>query len=183
MVDSRYWCGRYNGCVIATDNLCEKFGFYGLSGGGGGFSEYVTIAPKNLIPLPESAPLHVAALIEPLAVAWHRVKRADLKPSITAFVLVLGGGPIVLALLVVLKARGWRNIYVSEPSAHYRCDARPKCPSRTILTKSKPHGDNVHVNQGVRRSCHDLAFRGSSLDDEVENQYIVTAEYAICTQL
>lgn len=52
------------------------------------------------------------ALVEPLAVAWHAVDISPFKPGDS--VLILGGGPIGLAVLQTLKARGAENVIVSE---------------------------------------------------------------------
>lgn len=52
------------------------------------------------------------ALVEPLAVAWHAVNISPLKSGDS--VLVLGGGPIGLAVIQVLKIRGAEKIIVSE---------------------------------------------------------------------
>ncbi len=55
------------------------------------------------------------ALVEPLAVGWHAVNISPFKP--TDSVLVLGGGPIGLAVVQALRARGCPQIFVSEVSA------------------------------------------------------------------
>jgi threonine dehydrogenase-like Zn-dependent dehydrogenase len=67
--------------------------------------------------LPESIDLSVAALIEPLAVATHAVKNTGIKDFTSKSVLILGGGPVGLAVLVVLRTKGAKKIYVSEPTA------------------------------------------------------------------
>lgn len=54
----------------------------------------------------------VTALVEPLAVAWHAVKVSPYAEN--DHVLVLGGGPIGLAVIQTLKAKGATNIIVSE---------------------------------------------------------------------
>lgn len=51
-------------------------------------------------------------MIEPLAVAWHSVKISPLKKGDK--VLVLGGGPIGLAVIQCLKAKGAQTIIASE---------------------------------------------------------------------
>ncbi|KAL9024293.1 MAG: hypothetical protein Q9196_006621 [Gyalolechia fulgens] len=56
----------------------------------------------------------LSALIEPLAVAWHSVKISPLKKGDK--VLVLGGGPIGLAVIQCLKAKGAETIIASEVS-------------------------------------------------------------------
>ena len=52
------------------------------------------------------------ALVEPLAVAWHAVNISPLKSGDS--VLVLGGGPIGLAVIQALKIKGAEKIIVSE---------------------------------------------------------------------
>jgi threonine dehydrogenase-like Zn-dependent dehydrogenase len=58
------------------------------------------------------------ALVEPLAVAWHAVSRSPLQANDTA--LVVGGGPIGLAIIQVLKAKGITSIITVEPAAMRR---------------------------------------------------------------
>jgi threonine dehydrogenase-like Zn-dependent dehydrogenase len=53
--------------------------------------------------------------VEPLAVGWHAVNISPFKP--TDSVLVLGGGPIGLAVVQALRARGCKQIIVSEISS------------------------------------------------------------------
>ncbi|KAH6642112.1 chaperonin 10-like protein [Boeremia exigua] len=101
-------------CLAGAENVCHGGGFIGLSGGGGGLSDHVVVAASAIVPLPTTIPLDVGALVEPLAVAWHAVAAAPVTPDSTA--LVLGGGPIGLAIVQCLRAQGVRSIVLSEPS-------------------------------------------------------------------
>ena len=58
------------------------------------------------------------ALVEPIAVAWHAVKNSPLQKGDD--VLVIGAGPVGLAAIQVLKARGAGKIVVSEISTRRR---------------------------------------------------------------
>lgn len=58
------------------------------------------------------------ALVEPLAVAWHAVSRSPLQLGDT--VLVVGAGPISLAIIQVLKAKGITSIIAAEVSPRRR---------------------------------------------------------------
>lgn len=58
--------------------------------------------------------LRRSALVAPIAVAWHAVDISPFKQGDS--VLILGGGPIGLAVLQVLKARGAEKVIVSEVS-------------------------------------------------------------------
>ena len=106
--------GDCKSCVRGLYNCCDKFGFIGISGWGGGMSEY-TCAPASAIKmLPENIPLNIGALVEPLAVGWHAVDASPFKEGDA--VLVLGGGPIGLAVVLALVGRSCSNIIVSEVS-------------------------------------------------------------------
>lgn len=117
MVDPRIYCSNCNRCNKESTNACHSWGFKGLSGSGGGFSETVAIDTKLCYPLPESVDLSLAALIEPLAVAYHAVHTSGVADLVNASVLVLGGGPVGIATIFVLRAAGCRKILVSEPTA------------------------------------------------------------------
>lgn len=71
------------------------------------------VAPAaHFYPIPDNLSLETAALVEPLAVAWHAVDISPLKHGDSA--LVLGGGPIGIGVIQVLKLRGARRIILVE---------------------------------------------------------------------
>jgi len=82
--------GTCYGCSLHTPGLCSKRGFIGYSGYGGGFADSICVPTKSAFKLPDSIPLDVGALVEPLAVAWHAVKISGIKSGESA--LILGGG-------------------------------------------------------------------------------------------
>ncbi|OGE52717.1 hypothetical protein PENARI_c009G09067 [Penicillium arizonense] len=84
----------------------------------GGLSDHVVVDTKHAIPLPDSIPLDIGALVEPLSVAWHAVSRSPLQEHDT--VLVVGTGPIGLAIIQVLRAKGISNIIAVEVSEKRR---------------------------------------------------------------
>ncbi|KAE9984413.1 hypothetical protein BLS_002444 [Venturia inaequalis] len=81
---------------------------------GGGLADFIVLDQTFLYHLPDNVPLEIGALIEPLAVAWHAVNMSGFEPGQS--VLILGGGPIGLAVLQTLLAKGATKIIVSEPS-------------------------------------------------------------------
>ncbi len=106
-------CGRCDACRTGRYNVCRTLGFVGLSGFGGGFSQYVVAEERWIHPLGELG-TDVGALIEPLAVAYHAVKLSKAQPDHTA--LVFGAGPIGLVTTAALKAAGVGQIIVVEPA-------------------------------------------------------------------
>ncbi|WP_129115528.1 2,3-butanediol dehydrogenase [Halegenticoccus tardaugens] len=106
------WCGECRYCDEGKYHLCESVGFVGLSGGGGGFSETVTVPAVQAVPLGD-VPVEYGALAEPFSVALHAVHRSGLRAGDS--VAVFGSGPIGLAVVQAARAAGAGRILVSEP--------------------------------------------------------------------
>lgn len=90
-------------------NLCDDVGLVGLSGMGGGFSEYVTVPTYMLHRLPDNVSYEQGALAEPAAVALHALRRSRFKPGDD--VAVFGVGPIGLLIIEALRISGANRIY------------------------------------------------------------------------
>jgi len=84
----------------------------------GAYAEYMTLTEALLVPVAEDTPTEAAALTEPVGIAVHAVNKAKLAPGETA--IVVGCGPIGLAVIAVLKARGVRAIIASDLSPKRR---------------------------------------------------------------
>ena len=95
-------------------NLSPELGFHGLSGGGGGFSEYTVVGEHMAHKMPDELSYEQGALVEPAAVGLHAVRQSGLKAGDTA--AVFGAGPIGLMIIDALKAAGASKIYASEIS-------------------------------------------------------------------
>jgi threonine dehydrogenase-like Zn-dependent dehydrogenase len=116
MIDPRINCKSCPQCTHGIGNLCSSWGFLGLHGTSGGFSEFAAVDAWMCYPLPESVNLDEAALIEPLCVARHALAVAGVGDFAGKTVLVLGGGPIGIAVLWNLRAVGVGMLIVSEPT-------------------------------------------------------------------
>ncbi|KAL8291234.1 hypothetical protein RQP46_002212 [Phenoliferia psychrophenolica] len=116
-------CQKCYSCKIHRPNICNKLGFLGLSGGGGGLAEYICVNGNDafLHALPDNVSLEYGAMVEPLAVAMHAVQASKLVAGQTA--LVVGGGPIGLFITQTLLSQGCSLVVVSEPSAVRRAAA------------------------------------------------------------
>ena len=113
VVEPYITCGNCARCRDGRYNVCDTLGFIGLSGGGGGFSEYVVADASRTFPIGD-LPTEIGALVEPLAVAYHAVRLANVQPGMTA--TVFGSGPIGLVTTAALKAAGAEQIVVVEPA-------------------------------------------------------------------
>ncbi|MDA3147281.1 2,3-butanediol dehydrogenase [Leucobacter sp. UCMA 4100] len=95
-------------------HLSDDMNFIGLGGRGGGLAENIVVKQRWVHKIDSSVALDEAALIEPLSVAYHAVKRSGVTAGQTA--LVGGAGPIGLLTAAVLNALGVKVI-VSELSS------------------------------------------------------------------
>jgi len=123
MIDPRIVCRSCTACSSSNSQGCPKLGFLGYSGGGGGgFSEYMAVEARMVYPLPGSVSLDDAPIIEPLAVAYHAVKKSGFDDSRLqgSAALVVGGGPVGVAVIIALRAKGVRPIILSEPTLRRR---------------------------------------------------------------
>lgn len=97
-------CGDCGSCRSGHLSSCES----GLAGLGitapGGMAESIVVPAETLVELPSGVPLSAGSLVEPLAVAHHGLERA--RVTTTDRVLVIGAGPIGLAAVAMLRARG-----------------------------------------------------------------------------
>lgn len=92
--------------------MCEKVAFLGLSCNKGAFAEYMNIPAHRGIPIPDDLPTDQAAVLEPIMVAYHAVRRAGITPKST--VHIVGCGPVGLGVLLVCKQMGVAGVVVSE---------------------------------------------------------------------
>ncbi|KAF7167840.1 hypothetical protein CNMCM5623_001003 [Aspergillus felis] len=99
-------------CKLGYEYCCENIGFIGLSGYGGGMARHTVAPAEHFYPLPDNVSLEAAALIEPLAVAWHAVNLSPFKGGDN--VMVIGGGPIGIGIVQILKLQGAKKIMVAE---------------------------------------------------------------------
>jgi (R,R)-butanediol dehydrogenase/meso-butanediol dehydrogenase/diacetyl reductase len=119
VVEPYFVCDECPPCKAGNYHLCEKMGFIGLAGGGGGLSEKVVVDQRWAHPIGD-IPLDEAALIEPLSVAHHAVVRSGAKAGDVA--LIGGAGPIGLLTATILKGMGVTTI-MSELSTARKAKA------------------------------------------------------------
>jgi threonine dehydrogenase-like Zn-dependent dehydrogenase len=71
-----------------------------------------------MVPIPNGLKPDVAALTEPMAVGWHAVRRGEVKKGDVA--VVIGCGPVGLAVICMLAAKGVRRIIAADFSSARR---------------------------------------------------------------
>ena len=84
----------------------------------GAFAEYMLLTEALLLPVDTSVSDDAAALTEPVGIAVHAVNKARLNSEDAT--VIVGCGPIGLATIAVLKARGVSQIIASDLSPRRR---------------------------------------------------------------
>ncbi|HEY2771284.1 MAG TPA: zinc-binding dehydrogenase [Solirubrobacteraceae bacterium] len=80
----------------------------------GGYAEQMLVEESLMLPVPNGLSTDVAALTEPMAVGYHAVRRGDVGKRTVA--IVIGCGPVGLAVILHLKAQGVRTVVASDYS-------------------------------------------------------------------
>ena len=110
--DSMVSCGECHFCDRNEKNLCENRRVLGVSCEDyrqhGCFAEYAVVPEHIVYPMPDNLPFEHAAMIEPVSVAVHAVKRTPIAKGDTA--AVIGSGMIGLLVVQALKAAGCSKV-------------------------------------------------------------------------
>jgi threonine dehydrogenase-like Zn-dependent dehydrogenase len=119
----------------------------------GGFGERMLLQEMLLLPVPNGLAPHHAALTEPMAVGLHAVAAAVMTPDDVP--LVIGCGPIGLAVIAALKLAGASPIIASDFSPARRAlaskmgadvviDPAADSPWKRWEDLANPHGVDPH---------------------------------------
>jgi 2-desacetyl-2-hydroxyethyl bacteriochlorophyllide A dehydrogenase len=99
-------CGKCIACRNGKGNCCTSMKVIGVHADGG-MCEYISVPIDHLVKT-NNLTLDQTAVIEPLSISAHAVRRADVKKD--EWVLVIGAGPIGLGLMSIAKQHGAKVI-------------------------------------------------------------------------
>ena len=144
-------CGRCARCQSGLGAYCATQRPLGFGRAAGAYAEYVAVAAHEVVRLPDGVDDERAALVEPLAVGLHAAQVARVRPRETC--LVIGAGPIGLAITLWARELGAGEVIVSERAAGRRAMAerlgatRVVDPEReelgAVLARSAPDGADL----------------------------------------
>ncbi|MGE6376202.1 zinc-binding alcohol dehydrogenase family protein [Peribacillus muralis] len=99
-------CGKCRACRVGKTNCCTDMKVLGVHAEGG-MSEWITVPYDHLVKT-EGLTLDQSAMIEPLSIGAHAVRRAAIHEGEFAF--VIGAGPIGLGVMAFAKEKGAKVI-------------------------------------------------------------------------
>ncbi len=131
-------CGQCHPCRHGEYNLCEELKVMGFQTTGTA-SHYFAVDAAKVTPLPQDMSFDEGAMIEPLAVAVHAVKRAG---DVTGQkIAVLGAGPIGILVAQTAKGMGAHSVMITDVSDIRLAKAKECGVDFTVNTKAADFGD------------------------------------------
>jgi threonine dehydrogenase-like Zn-dependent dehydrogenase len=137
-------CGKCIACRTGKTNCCTKLQVCGVHIDGG-MVDYYSI-PTRLLVHAQGLSLTELAMVEPLSIGAHGIRRAAVQPG--EFVLVMGAGPIGLATLEYARMQGAKLIAM---------DMNPQrlefCRTKLDITHIIQAGD-IHITEQLMDITH-----------------------------
>lgn len=140
-------CGQCHPCRHGKYNLCEELKVMGFQTTGTA-SHYFAVDAAKVTPLPQDMSFDEGAMIEPLAVAVHAVKRAgDVTEQKIA---VLGAGPIGILVAQTAKGMGAHSVMITDVSDIRLAKAKECGVDFTVNTKAADFGSTFFNTYSTR---------------------------------
>lgn len=162
-------------CKNKQFEMCKHYSYLG-SRRHGGFAEYVSVPERNLIELPDNVSFEEAAMMEPMAVAVHAIRR--IPPLQNDTVVICGLGTIGILILMFLLENGVKNILVignkdfqkntvvrmGIPAGNY-CDSKNENVDQWLKEKTNSLGADVFFecvgkNETINQAVNNTAAGG-----------------------
>jgi 2-desacetyl-2-hydroxyethyl bacteriochlorophyllide A dehydrogenase len=178
-------CNECPACLAGNSHVCQRLKFIGIDRPGG-MQALWTVPAYTLHRLPPQLPLKTAALVEPLAVACHDVRRGRVASG--EFVVVQGGGPIGILIALVARHAGAR-VLISEVNPY-----RLKLVRELGFDAINPVDNDIvaYVNDQTRTAGADVIFEvsGSAAGAasmtklaKVRGRIVIVAVFGIAVQV
>lgn len=167
-IEPQVVCGACHPCRHGKYNLCENLKVMGFQTTGTA-SEYFAVDQQKITPLPDEMSYDQGAMIEPLAVAVHAVRRfGDIQGQRVA---VLGAGPIGNLVAQTAKGMGAHSVMITDIS-QLRLDLAQKCGvDYCVNTKERVFGQALVDCFGPDKAdvIYDCAGNDLTMDQAIQN--------------
>ena len=149
-----FHCGECGACRQGKTNCCEKMQVFGVHVDGG-MREYIVVEDRYIL-AGQGLSTEELALVEPLSIAAHGLRRGKIQAG--EKVLVMGAGPIGLFTCLLAKIQG-ADVEVSEPNAsrlafceeHLGVGSSTKTHYQTVIDAT---GNKAAIESGFAKIAH-----------------------------
>lgn len=139
-------CGQCLSCRTGNYHVCRTLTLQGVDVNGA-FTQHVVSPISKVFKVPDGVSDQESALVEPLAVAVHMVRRAGVQMG--DYVAVLGAGPIGMLVAAVAREMGARKVVLVEIN-----------PFRVDLAKSM----GMNVINGATENAKDIIMAETDME-------------------
>jgi threonine dehydrogenase-like Zn-dependent dehydrogenase len=116
-IEAIFGCDECDLCLQGRYNLCTTMATAALGiTADGGMSQWFRVPARSLVELPAGLSVADAALVEPMSVAWHAMRRAG--AGADKRVVVIGGGAIGLMAVAAAQAMGAAEVSLEARYPH-----------------------------------------------------------------
>lgn len=168
-------CKECPPCRKKQYEMCRNYSYLG-SRRDGGFAEFVAVPAENLIRLPDHVSFEAAAMMEPMAVAVHAMRR--ISPCVFDRIVICGAGTIGMLLFLFLREAGMRDIFVFGNKDFQKqtllrlglqedayCDIREGDTTRWLMERTNGLGADVFFecvgrNETLTQALSQTSFSG-----------------------
>lgn len=166
-IEPQVVCGECYPCRHGKYNLCEKLKVMGFQTTGAA-STYFVVDAARVTPLPEGMDEKSGAMIEPLAVAVHAVRRAGEIRGMN--IAVLGAGPIGNLVAQVAKGLGAGSVLITDVSDHRLALAKAVGIDFAVNTKAHDFGAAMVEHFGPDKAdvIYDCAGNDTSIGQAIQ---------------
>lgn len=141
-------CGHCYPCRVGKSNCCQNLRIIGVHQPGG-YADYLTAPASHVHVVPEGLGLFEATFAEPVAIGVQACRRGEIQAG--EKVLILGCGPIGLALVEVVQALGAQAIATDvlperlATAAHFGAQTLPADGKLLAAILSRTNGEGMPV--------------------------------------
>lgn len=160
-------CGHCHPCTHGKYNLCEELKVMGFQTTGTA-SHFFAVDAQKVTLLPDDMSFDEGAMIEPLAVAVHALRRVgDVKGMQIA---VLGAGPIGILVAQTAKGMGAKSVLITDISDVRLAKAKECGVDFCINTKEKDFGEAMIESFGPDKAdvIYDCAGNDTTMGQAIK---------------
>ena len=163
--EPQYGCGSCPACKAGKYNICSQKKVLGSGGWSGSFGEYIVVPEQTIVPLSDSVSYEQGALIEPIAVGMHAVRKNHV--SIDDTILIIGAGTIGLGLLLSVMVCNPRCVGMADV-VDYNLEIARQMGCTYVINNQKENLEEKikEITDGQGADITFLAFGNASVVEE-----------------
>ncbi len=124
VVQPQVFCGECYPCRTGDYHICDNLKVMGFQTDGWA-REYFKVEEAKILKMPDGMNYDEGALVEPVAVACHALRRGEIEIA-SKNILVLGAGPIGNLVAQAARAKGANKVIITDVS-EYRLNLAREC--------------------------------------------------------